>query len=467
MKRWHRWLYVLLAVHGGVVAQAATDLAARDDAPDAARGLELLLNRAYVESAFDQEAFDEAWRGWEEPARSRAAAASAGERRDMAYARYGLIERPGDPQHRPLQFVVDDQGQWTINCLACHQGHVAGKVVWGVPNAQFAMETLVSEVRAAKLRLGKPLSSLDRGSLVVPLGSTVGTTNAVAFGVALLHYRDKDLIIHADRPPPALVHHDHDAPAWWNTSRKARLYCDNFAPRGHRALMQFLAGRENGPEKFRQWETDFRHVEAYIESLQPPAYPFPIDRELARRGKTVFAASCAECHGTYGDSREGDDYPERIIPLEEIGTDPVRLRAITPEHRIGWGQNWINRYGAQGDVIADPGGYLAPPLRGIWASAPYFHNGSVPTLWHVLHPEQRPLVWRHPDAGASGSQYDFDRVGLDVETLAEWPSPRPGAAQRRRYFDTRRFGKSSAGHDFPSELTAAQRDEVLEYLKTL
>jgi hypothetical protein len=38
-------------------------------------------------------------------------------------------------------------------------------------------------------------------------------------------------------------------------------------------------------------------------------------------------------------------------------------------------------------------GYIAPPLVGIWASAPYFHNGSVPTLWQVLDPDSRADIW--------------------------------------------------------------------------
>jgi endo-cleaving rubber dioxygenase len=39
-------------------------------------------------------------------------------------------------------------------------------------------------------------------------------------------------------------------------------------------------------------------------------------------------------------------------------------------------------------------GYLAPPLYGIWATAPYFHNGSVPNLWEVLEPADRVRIWK-------------------------------------------------------------------------
>ena len=155
----------------------------------------------------------------------------------------------------------------------------------------------------------------------------MGTTNAVMFGVALMHYRDDDLNLHPNRFPPPMTHHDHDAPPWWNTSLKERMYSDNFAPRGHRGLMQFIASKENGPEKFREWEDDFRHVEAYLESLEPPAYPFAIDHALAEVGRSVFNQNCADCHGTYG---EDGFYPERIINIDVVATDPVRLNALTP-----------------------------------------------------------------------------------------------------------------------------------------
>jgi mono/diheme cytochrome c family protein len=224
--------------------------------------------------------------------------------------------------------------------------------------------------------------------------------------------------------------------------------------------MQFIASKENGPEKFRKWEDDFRHVEAYIDSLQPPQFPYEIDKQLAAAGERVFTENCAVCHGSY---REEASYPELIVPLDEIGTDPVRLRSLTVEHRENYGRNWINEYGSAGEVIADPGGYLAPPLDGVWASAPYLHNGSVPTLWHLLHPELRPAVWRVRDHDA----YDRQRIGLVVDEFNEMPTVTLSGAERRRYFQTSTFGKSAAGHDFPAQLTVTQRTSVLEYLKTL
>ena len=68
-------------------------------------------------------------------------------------------------------------------------------------------------------------------------------------------------------------------------------------------------------------------------------------------------------------------------------------------------------------VVTDPGGYVAPPLDGIWASAPYLHNGAVPTLWHLFHADQRPTVWQRSEDG-----YDQEKIGLEVTTMTELPT---------------------------------------------
>jgi hypothetical protein len=277
------------------------------------------------------------------------------------------------------------------------------------------------------------------------------------FGVVLMAYRNADLAVDRDVFLPKLTNHDMDAPPWWHFRRKRMLYADGFAEKGHRGLMPFLLVRTNGPEKFREWEDDFRDIYEYLSSLEPPTYPFPIDQVLAERGRGAFNRVCAECHGTYG---SGGNYPERLVPIGEVGTDPVRLTALTPTHRTDLMQSWLGNYGRLA-CRDNPGGYVAPPLDGIWASGPYFHNGSVPTLWHVLRPAERPVVWRR-----SPTEYDSERIGPRIETFTDLPAGVSGP-ERRTYFDTRAFGKSAAGHEFPSILTEDEKQAVLEYLKTL
>lgn len=455
---------LLITVITAAVLSASLASAAEPSRPlsPAEHGYQLLTEKAYLPPDFDEETLANVWKQWPEKLRYLAEQVSPEQRLKMAYTRYGLTPRPGDPS-KPLQYVVDKQGYWTMNCFACHGGTVpdgqGGTRVWpGAPNTRYALQTLTEETRLTKLDLQKPLSRMDLGSVLVPLGATNGTTNAVMFGVVLMGYRDANLAVRRDRPIPAMTHHDMDAPPWWHFKRKKMLYIDGFAAKGHRGLMQFMLVPQNGPETFRAWDREFKDVYAYIESIQPPPNPYPLDRVLAERGRRAFNSHCAECHGTYGN---GGGYPERLVPIAEVGTDRVRLDALTPAHRAAYGESWFTSFGKLPNVN-DPGGYVAPPLDGIWASAPYLHNGSVPTLWHLLHPNERPKVWKRQPAG-----YDSERVGPAIETFEELPLDAVSGWQRREYFDTRAFGKSAQGHDFPQRLSEDEKRAVLEYLKSL
>jgi hypothetical protein len=99
--------------------------------------------------------------------------------------------------------------------------------------------------------------------------------------------------------------------------------------------------------------------------------------------------------------------------------------------------------------------YKARPLEGIWATAPYLHNGSVPTLYDLLLPaDQRPVTF------AMGTRaFDPKKVGYDASPTA------PGNGFT---FDTRLPGNSNKGHVYGvGQLTPVQRQELLEYLKGL
>ncbi len=194
------------------------------------RGYRLLLTKAYVPADFDQEVFDDLWRTWEEPLRSRAVKATEEERRKMAFARYGLTEATGRAGPVAMQYVDDGRGGWSLNCLACHGGKVAGRAIPGLPNSHFAMQTLAEEVRAIKIRQ-KKISPLDIAAASFPLGNSNGTTNAVMFGVALGAFRDEDLNLRSRDRPLEFTHHDLDAPPWWNVKKKKYLYADGFAPK--------------------------------------------------------------------------------------------------------------------------------------------------------------------------------------------------------------------------------------------
>jgi mono/diheme cytochrome c family protein len=421
---------------------------------DAKAGYKNLVDKVYLPPDFDEQVLDkldEVDHYW-----AYKDVALEPNSRLKTWTAYGIAPRPDDPT-KPLQYAVTADKKYVMNCFACHGGNLFGATYPGAPNTTYALEALTEKVRKIKISTNKPLGHMDVGSVFMPLGKNVGTSNAVMFGVALMNFRDEDLNVHVDRIPPEMAHHDMDAPPWWHFHRKHHIYIDGFAEKGHRGLMQFMLVKQNGPDKFKAWEKDFQQVYQFISELRAPKYPLPIDREVARRGEIVFQNHCAECHGTYGDQ---PSYPERRIPIEEIRTDRVRLDALTPTNRAHYGKSWFADLGKQ-NTLAEVDGYVAPPLDGLWASAPYLHNGSVPTLWHLLHPESRPTFWHRTELGL-----DTVKMGLQVESFDELPKGLK-TAERRWYFDTTQLGKLSTGHDFPNSLTEDEKVDLIEYLKSL
>lgn len=112
--------------------------------------------------------------------------------------------------------------------------------------------------------------------------------------------------------------------------------------------------------------------------------------------------------------------------------------------------------------------YKARPLNGIWATAPYLHNGSVPTLYDLLLPKKKkgdPAVGEYrPDEFYTGSrEFDPEKVGLKSQ------------GYKGSRFLTALRGNSNAGHEFasrtmygsPNPLAREERFDLLEYLKTL
>lgn len=447
---------ICLGAPAGGAPGANLDLGVRDYSSE--RGYRLLIERPYLPPLLDQELFDQLWQTWEEPRRSQAEAADSATRRQMTLSRYGLTEAPGRAGGPPLQFAVDPVSHaWSVNCLLCHGGKVLGQTLPGLANSHVAMQTLYDEVTEAKRRLGRPVPEIPE-KLRVPLGGSNGTTNAIIFGVLLGSQRDGMLNYRPQNSVPVLIHNDHDAPSWWYLRKKTHLYADGHSPKDHRAIMAFMLDPANGPAEFQAAEDDYREILAWIDSLEAPRWPWALDQALADSGREVFSHRCAECHGEYGATAS---YPNRIVPIDEVGTDRARLDSIAPIMRYAVQFTWLGSFGKK-KTIVDPGGYVAPPLDGIWASAPYLHNGSVPTLVDLFYPERRPLVWRRSEDG-----YDQANVGLEVERLNQIPAAATDPRERRTYFDAGQFGKTNVGHPFPAQLDEAEKRAVLEYLKTL
>src|SRR5262249_27457963 len=144
--------------------------------------------------------------------------------------------------------------------------------------------------------------------------------------------------------------------------------------RSVRSLMQFMMSPLNFSSAFPKAEKDFKDIREYLLSLEAPKYPLAIDKKLAAKGATIFKDTCTRCHGTYGPK---GNYPKKIIPLKETGTDRRRYDGITKKFADYYDKTWF----AKDYKALESDGYQAPPLDGVWATAPYLHNGSVPTVY--------------------------------------------------------------------------------------
>lgn len=216
----------------------------------------------------------------------------------------------------------------------------------------------------------------------------------------------------------------------------------------------------------------------WLREVKPPAYPLATDAQKAARGATVYEAQCASCHTSGRDNRMGT-----VIPIEEIGTDAERLNAWRKTGAAKKANAKVASMGIQRSPMTETDGYIAVQLDGIWLRAPYLHNGSVPTLRALLEPaDRRPKVFcrgydvidpdnvgfisdhrvdpRCSEAGPPAKPSPWDRR-LPDGRWDEWPQPRVW-----KYYVSER-GNGNAGHEYGSQLSAAEKDDLLEYLKTL
>lgn len=190
----------------------------------------------------------------------------------------------------------------------------------------------------------------------------------------------------------------------------------------------------------------FQRVFDFARTLQPPAYPFPIDQAKAARGKTIFEASCQSCHAFDGD-RVG-----KVTNIQEVKTDPHRLNSFTQELVDRF--HLVEEFPFKFDAYRKTQGYANMPIDGIWARAPYLHHGAVPTLWDLLQPpEKRPAVfYRGYDV------YDPVKVGF--------VSSGPDAEREGWRYDTSVRGNSREGHLYGTTLSDEEKWALVEYLKT-
>jgi hypothetical protein len=255
-------------------------------------------------------------------------------------------------------------------------------------------------------------------------------------------------------------------------------------------------------------------METWLHDLKPPFWEEEIfgevNMDLAAQGEALYRAHCDACHTQQPHRMTppeanyfGKSFIEiRKIDYRRVGTDPTyvedlatRMVRTGPAARIahegkplvpaamffistvggvvGRAMNDAGLTPEQQVVLSGfrlrppqvPGGQPTPylpesltmlkagPLDGIWASGPYLHNGSVPTIYELLSPvaERRAVFW------TGGRELDRERLGFISDDA-------PG----RFRFDTSLPGNRNIGHEYPPQgLTHDERMALVEYLKTL
>lgn len=206
------------------------------------------------------------------------------------------------------------------------------------------------------------------------------------------------------------------------------------------------------PERARAALADGRAVMAFLAQRRPQPFPGPIDAAAADRGRALYDRGCAACHGTYGGKAEAP----RLVAFPnwcgDVGSDRARAEAMT--------EDLVRRIerSAYGGLLAAArtGCYVAPPLTGVWSSAPYLHNGSVPSLAQLVGLEPRAERFQ-----VGGHALDLQRLGLSYPPGYQ-PWSRPGI------IDTRRPGFGNRGHEREfAGFTPEQKRDLIEFLKRL
>lgn len=382
-----------------------------------------------------------------------------------------------------------------LNCAVCHTSTVRDtpdakpRLYLGMPantfnimafqrfffacaqDAQFSQEFIVPEVARLKKASGKKLSLMDR-YLVYPVAvwlmrerllmlagrfewantqhewgpGRVDTFNAakVLFNFPMRKLPKKEL------NGPA------DFPSIWNQGPRQgmQLHWD-----GNNTLVE----ERNKSAAFGTGTTPptldrkaIGRIEKWLLTFDAPKYPYPIDTAKAHRGARLYKQICAACHGA-GPRDFSGEFVGKVTPWKDIGTDRRRLDTYTYDLAVNQSTLYAG-YDWRFQNFRKTFGYANAPLDGAWLRAPYLHNGSVPNLYELLEPSARrtKTFYRGYDV------YDPEHVGFKVDLAAE---------NRKRYFkfEVSVAGNSNVGHEgerYGTELSVADKDALLEHLKT-
>lgn len=355
------------------------------------------------------------------------------------------------------------------NCLFCHAQKMGDSLIIGLGNSfsdyTSSQEGTMKMTEMALKMIGTEKERDAANSLIRAAKFADPYLTTACKGVNVADRLTSVLVAHRDPTNFKWIEKDQikipdeliptDVPAWWLLKKKNGMFYNGFG-RGDftRFLMAANLLTVSDTSESAEVLTHFNNVLGYIYSIQPPKYPKFIDDGLANQGKELFNNSCSGCHGTYG---EKAFYPNYLIPISTIRTDNALVNSnfSNPAFLEWFNKSWFTS-GNRPAHLVPYNGYIAPPLDGVWATAPYLHNGSVPNLELLLNSKMRPKFWeRNFDHPA----YDFANVG--------WVYEEKQAQDNKSTYNTTIKGYGNGGHTFGDHFTNAERKEVIEYLKTL
>lgn len=365
-----------------------------------------------------------------------------------------------------------EQGVEVMNgtCFSCHTGKINGETILGLGNSlndnqtnlTFPVKLMNWNVRRKYRKDTATIQSFDDfGKYFAGMAPYIHTDNpgvntAARIAESCMRYRDPVDLTYTSEPQYDVRQYNlaSDIPALWHLQKKNALYYTAVG-RGDFTKLLFQASvlgiRDSTAARVAQEK--FVHIAAWIRNLEVPVYPKAIDQSLAERGKRIFLKECKGCHGTY-DSPE--TYPNKVVSIDLIGTDPLYASYAADSKIVDWyNKSWFAT-SSPTSWFEPEKGYIAPPLDGIWATAPYFHNGSVPTLYGVLNSSSRPEHWKRSE---DSEDYDWQEIGWQYKS-------KKGGGGRRTY-NTNLPGYGNQGHTFADSLSDGDRWALIEYLKTL
>jgi mono/diheme cytochrome c family protein len=392
-------------------------------------------------------------------------------------------------------FERDGKEYASLNCFACHAGVVNGVVVAGLAsNSTVQRATPLTDVR------GEVVRGDNFGQYAVwNLAARIANPEETGLLTSAEETELTEVMKNTQRPPV-------QAMPWWTMKYKVRDYW--YGDGGPHDAAHFSLNFSIGNEQINDHHTE--HVAmtakalAFARETQSPVYPEKLDASLVQMGEKIFHGklapedqstflACVQCHGEYTKKTSALDYS---MPgswtvnytgselLRNVGTDPSYSEVIEDfapivEHL----DKLAVYYDAQGTPELTPVdsplegiGYIPPPLVGVWTTAPYFHNGSVPTIEAVLNSKLRPEIW---DRDKSPNAYNMKSVGLEytavskaqyadlAATAAAAPDESQAKIDMSFIYDTNNFGRGKTGHTWGDSLSDKERMAVIEFLKSL